>query len=286
MATFSTRPGPRPCCQRNHSACRAGSGVARSASARVNVCSLQTSSTRASTCPRSTPCSSCVRPRAPPSSFNSWAVGCGERPTRRCSRCSTSWDSPARSSAGTEAACTHRRHPRRSDPPVEKGSPSFHRLLDHHGPRVAAPGARQLKSQIANRWQQIVAEFRAYGERSRVGFLDDSAVELSDILRRGCHSWTRLRRDADLPTHPGRSVRLDCSSACAPSRTSTTRDAPRRTPAAWTTMPRLRRLSDGESGSAHALLLDLVDGGGHETYDGGLRAPRRSGHSTGDLIGS
>ena len=57
-----------------------------------------------------------------------------------------------------------------------------------------------IKSQIANRWQQIVAELRAQGDLSLSEFLDASAVELSDVLRRGSHSWTRLRRDADLPT--------------------------------------------------------------------------------------
>lgn len=38
---------------------------------------------------------------------------------------------------------------------------------------------------------------------SLTGFLDHSGLELSDILRRGSHSWTKLRRDAGLPTLPG-----------------------------------------------------------------------------------
>ena len=60
-----------------------------------------------------------------------------------------------------------------------------------------------IRSQIANRWQQMVAELRAYGDQDLRTFLDESGVELSDILRRGSHSWTRLRRDAGLQTPPG-----------------------------------------------------------------------------------
>ena len=60
-----------------------------------------------------------------------------------------------------------------------------------------------IKSQIANRWVQIVAELRSYGDQDLETFLDESGLELSDILRRGSHSWTRLRRDAQLTTRPG-----------------------------------------------------------------------------------
>jgi superfamily II DNA or RNA helicase/HKD family nuclease len=60
-----------------------------------------------------------------------------------------------------------------------------------------------LRSQIGNRWAQIVATLRASREESLGAFLADSGLELSDILRRGSHSWTKLRRDAGLPTLPG-----------------------------------------------------------------------------------
>ncbi len=60
-----------------------------------------------------------------------------------------------------------------------------------------------LRTQIANRWQHIVAELRRSPEGDLPSFLDSSGLELSDILRKGSHSWTRLRRDADLPTLPG-----------------------------------------------------------------------------------
>ena len=52
-----------------------------------------------------------------------------------------------------------------------------------------------IRSQIANRWQQIVAELESYGDHDLPTFLEESGLELSDILRRGSHSWTRLRRD-------------------------------------------------------------------------------------------
>lgn len=62
-----------------------------------------------------------------------------------------------------------------------------------------------IRSQIANRWQQIVSELRAHGERDLdlSAFLEDSGIELSDILREGKRSWTELRRDAGLPTGEG-----------------------------------------------------------------------------------
>ena len=60
-----------------------------------------------------------------------------------------------------------------------------------------------IRSQIANRWQQIVAELASYGDQVSRHFLKTSGLELSDILRRGSHSWTRLRRDAGLPDAPG-----------------------------------------------------------------------------------
>ncbi|CAN5167960.1 DEAD/DEAH box helicase [soil metagenome] len=60
-----------------------------------------------------------------------------------------------------------------------------------------------LRSQVANRWQHIVAELRRSEDGELSSFLDSSGLELSDILRRGTHSWTRLRRDADLPALPG-----------------------------------------------------------------------------------
>jgi superfamily II DNA or RNA helicase/HKD family nuclease len=60
-----------------------------------------------------------------------------------------------------------------------------------------------LRGQIANRWPQIVAELRSSGDRDLASFLDESGLELADILRRGSHSWTQLRREAGLATPAG-----------------------------------------------------------------------------------
>jgi superfamily II DNA or RNA helicase/HKD family nuclease len=60
-----------------------------------------------------------------------------------------------------------------------------------------------LRSQISTRWVKIVAELRSAPQDDLGAFLDHSGLELSDILRRGSHSWTRLRRDAHLPTPAG-----------------------------------------------------------------------------------
>ncbi len=60
-----------------------------------------------------------------------------------------------------------------------------------------------IRSQVANRWPQIVAELRTYGDQDLVTFLDESGLELADILRQGTRSWTRLRREAGLPTETG-----------------------------------------------------------------------------------
>ena len=60
-----------------------------------------------------------------------------------------------------------------------------------------------VRSQISNRWAQIVSELRLTGDVPLADFLDTSGVALSDVLRRGSHSWTRLRRDAGLPTPTG-----------------------------------------------------------------------------------
>jgi superfamily II DNA or RNA helicase/HKD family nuclease len=56
-----------------------------------------------------------------------------------------------------------------------------------------------IRAQVSSRWPRIVAELRSYGEQALATFLHESGVELADILRNG-RSWTRLRREAGLPT--------------------------------------------------------------------------------------
>ncbi|MGD8202184.1 DUF3427 domain-containing protein [Ornithinimicrobium sp. W1679] len=87
---------------------------------------------------------------------------------------------------------------------IEKGFPFLPSgcqiVLDRQSQAIVLENVR---SQISNRWQQMVAELRSYGDHELGSFLDESSLELSDILRRGSHSWTRLRRDAGLPTRAG-----------------------------------------------------------------------------------
>lgn len=60
-----------------------------------------------------------------------------------------------------------------------------------------------LKSQIAGKWAQIVAQLRVTQDDSLESFLETSGLELSDVLRQGSRSWTKLRQDAGLETLPG-----------------------------------------------------------------------------------
>lgn len=62
-----------------------------------------------------------------------------------------------------------------------------------------------LKGQVANRWHQLAAELRSYGDLTLEAFLREAGVELADILKQGQtgRSWTQLRREAGLKTSAG-----------------------------------------------------------------------------------
>jgi len=59
-----------------------------------------------------------------------------------------------------------------------------------------------IKKQLSTSWKQIVAELRATGDLSLNDFLHESGLELGDVLKSD-RSWTRLRREAGLPTRAG-----------------------------------------------------------------------------------
>ncbi|MAO79458.1 DUF3427 domain-containing protein [uncultured Nocardioides sp.] len=133
-----------------------------------------------------------------------------------------------------------------------------------------------VKSQIANRWAQIVSELRIHGDAELAEFLEGSGVALSEVLRRGSHSWTRLRRDAGLPSEPGsereeallKRVRafahVDDPDRAAQYRRILRDDA-----------PEYDDLSASEQAYARMLFYSLWNhGGGHEDYAAGLRALR------------
>ena len=54
-----------------------------------------------------------------------------------------------------------------------------------------------IKSQVTKRWPNIATELRAHPTDDLGTFLDDSGVELADVVRDG-RSWARLRREAGL----------------------------------------------------------------------------------------
>jgi len=54
-----------------------------------------------------------------------------------------------------------------------------------------------VRAQVTSRWAAIARELRAHPTDSLEQFLDDSGVELSDVVRDG-RSWTRLRREVGL----------------------------------------------------------------------------------------
>lgn len=134
-----------------------------------------------------------------------------------------------------------------------------------------------IKSQVANRWQQIVAELRSYGDQDLATFLDESGIELSDILRRGSHSWTRLRRDAGLTTGAGSALEdklLKRIRAFAHVDDRLRSDAYQRLLA--DDAPNYVDMSAGEQRLARMLFFSLwPDGGGHSSYEEGLAALRR-----------
>lgn len=134
-----------------------------------------------------------------------------------------------------------------------------------------------LRGQIANRWAQMVAELRAHGDQDLRTFLDESGLELSDILRRGSHSWTRLRRDAGLSTPPGSDLeeRL-LRRVRALAHVDDTERAHAYEQLLRDDAPAYDSLSEAERRLADMLFFSLwPDAGGHESVAEGLEALRR-----------
>jgi superfamily II DNA or RNA helicase/HKD family nuclease len=136
-----------------------------------------------------------------------------------------------------------------------------------------------IRSQIANRWKQIVAELRSYGDQDLATFLEESGLELSDVLRRGQQSWTKLRRDAGLPTRPGSELEAQLLKRI---RAFSHVDDKARASAYLRVLsddaPPYEELSRVEQHYARMLFFSLwPDGGGHSSYAEGLAALRREG---------
>lgn len=133
-----------------------------------------------------------------------------------------------------------------------------------------------IRTQISNRWSQIVAELRAHGDQGLGSFLEESGVELSDILRRGSHSWTRLRRDAGMPNRGGSPLEeklLKRIRAFAHVDDRDRAESYRRLLA--DDAPPFEELSPAEQTMARMLFFSVwPDGGGHDSYATGMTALR------------
>lgn len=146
--------------------------------------------------------------------------------------------------------------------------------MDQQSQRVVLDN---LRSQISNRWTQIVARLRDTQDDSLAGFLEASGLELSDILRRGSHSWTRLRRDANLPTLPGSELETKLLKRV---RAFAHVDDPARA-AAYRSMleddaPAYSAMSPAEQRLARMLYYSLwSDGGGYSSIEEGFAELKR-----------
>jgi len=133
-----------------------------------------------------------------------------------------------------------------------------------------------IKSQVTSRWSQIVGMLRHQGDVGLEDFLDQSGVALSDILRRGTHSWTRLRRDSGLDTRRGST--LEAALLKRIRAFTHVDDADRAmvySSLLSDTAPAYDDLSPLEKRFARMLFFSLWnDGGGHDSFAQGLEALR------------
>lgn len=59
-----------------------------------------------------------------------------------------------------------------------------------------------IRAQVTSRWSQMVTELQFTGDSALGSFLDETGIELADVVR-GDRSWTRLRREAGMATRSG-----------------------------------------------------------------------------------
>ncbi|GAA1181099.1 DEAD/DEAH box helicase [Ornithinimicrobium humiphilum] len=134
-----------------------------------------------------------------------------------------------------------------------------------------------IRSQVTTRWNKIVAELRSRGDAELGIFLDETGLELADIVRQGRTSWTQLRRDAGLPTREG-SVLEDrlLARVRAFAHVNDRERAQGYTRLLADDAPPYDELTSVEQRLAQMLFFSLwPDGGGHESYQAGLEALRR-----------
>ena len=151
-------------------------------------------------------------------------------------------------------------------------------VMDRQAQEIILTNVRQ---QLTRHWKQMVGEARsvadAVGDPSLRTFLDESGIELSDVVRRqGDRSWTRLRREAHLPVRggaDGENYLLRRVQAFAHVEDAERADAYRRV--LRDDAPSYGALSPVEQSFARMLFFSLhPDGGGFDSFDAGLASLR------------
>ena len=134
-----------------------------------------------------------------------------------------------------------------------------------------------VRGQIANRWRQMVSELRTLGDVDLPTYLEETGLELADVVRRQpVRTWTQLRRDAGLGV--GESSALEAKLLRrVPSFTHV--EDPRRAQGYRRLMsddaPSYDALSPMEQRIARMLFFTLYpDAGGQSSYEEGLQALR------------
>jgi len=144
-------------------------------------------------------------------------------------------------------------------------------ILDEQTQRIVLAN---IKNQLNNRWATLVSELRSYGDIDLSGFLNESSVELADIVRSD-RSWTRLRRDSGLPTKGG-----DAAEPALLKRVRSFGHVDDQDRAAayefllGDDAPDYAELKPAEQDFARMLLFSLWPNGGFTSFAAGLRALR------------
>lgn len=140
-----------------------------------------------------------------------------------------------------------------------------------------------IRGQVANRWRDMVAELRRHPQHDLGTFLDESGLELSDVLKAGSKSWTTLRRDAQVipgESEPGEGELLKRMRALAHV------DDPVRAAAYQRLLAddggAVDALSPGEQRLARMLFFSLYPSAAPASYDEGLRQARALRHVVGE----
>lgn len=141
-----------------------------------------------------------------------------------------------------------------------------------------------IKSQLLTRWTALATELRNHPTSSLATYLDESGADLADVVKAD-RSWTRLRREANLPTHAaGPQEQLLLKRV----RAFTHVDDPERARAYQTWLsdaaPDYAQASPRMQQFGRMLFFSLwTGGGGFSTYDAGLRALREEANVREDL---